>query len=271
MKLRDFNLRALNSATKYPSIPTYHRLGDKGRLQEEVLTPFPLDPETEYEITEKIDGTNTRIVLSPSTREYLIGSREEWLTYVNDVIFNPSQGIVEALEDIMPRLVRRIDEVVASATSTFDLRDVLVIYGEVYGGKINTAKNYTSTGKFGFRVFDMWRRPLEHIAGHVNNEELDVIAKWRDEGNQPFLATRAREYFCDLLGLASVPMLGHVHDVPKSLGATFDWLTKTVGDLTHAGLDAIGKPEGVVIRTPGRKRIAKLRIEDYQRALRDKK
>jgi hypothetical protein len=79
--LRDLNLRRLNSATKYPSIPTYHRLGEKGRLQEDVLTPFPLDPSTEYEITEKIDGTNTRIVLAPSSEEYLIGSREEWLTY----------------------------------------------------------------------------------------------------------------------------------------------------------------------------------------------
>ena len=38
MLLRDFNLRALNSATKYPSIPTYHVMGDRGRLQEEILS-----------------------------------------------------------------------------------------------------------------------------------------------------------------------------------------------------------------------------------------
>lgn len=28
-----FNLAALNSATKYPSIPTYHALDERGRIQ----------------------------------------------------------------------------------------------------------------------------------------------------------------------------------------------------------------------------------------------
>jgi len=261
--LKNLNLRGLNSATKYPSIPTYHRIGEKGRLQEDVLTPFPLDPSTEYEITEKIDGTSTRLVLSPSTDEYLIGSREEWLTYGGDHIANPSQGIVEALAGV-PAAANHFGH------DKIDWAEphVLVIYGEVYGGKINTAKNYTSTAAYGFRVFDMWARSLEHLAGHVNNETPETIARWRDEGNQPFLKTEARDIWCDALGLPSVPALGHVHDVPTSLRDTFAWLSKVVGDLTHAGLDAIGKPEGIVIRTPDRQTIAKLRIEDYARVCR---
>ena len=33
--IRAVDLDKLNSLTKYPSIPTYHKIGDKGILQEE--------------------------------------------------------------------------------------------------------------------------------------------------------------------------------------------------------------------------------------------
>jgi len=40
MNIRSVNLRKLNSLTKYPSIPTYHKLGEKGILTEEVQVDF---------------------------------------------------------------------------------------------------------------------------------------------------------------------------------------------------------------------------------------
>jgi ATP-dependent RNA circularization protein (DNA/RNA ligase family) len=46
--------------TKYPSIPTYHTLGDKGILLEETIS-F----DSEVILTEKVDGTNSRIILLP--------------------------------------------------------------------------------------------------------------------------------------------------------------------------------------------------------------
>ena len=57
--LTEANLRALNSATKYPSIPTYHVLGERGRLTEALNVVFGSD-ELVY-ITEKVDRKSTRL------------------------------------------------------------------------------------------------------------------------------------------------------------------------------------------------------------------
>jgi len=56
------DLAKLNSLTKYPSILTYHALGDKGILQETVQVPF----DGRVIGTEKVDGTNRRSGLEPT-------------------------------------------------------------------------------------------------------------------------------------------------------------------------------------------------------------
>jgi hypothetical protein len=38
--IRQIDLGKLNSMTKYPSILTYHELGDKGVLKDALLVPF---------------------------------------------------------------------------------------------------------------------------------------------------------------------------------------------------------------------------------------
>lgn len=53
------HLARVNSATKYPSILTYHAMGAKGCLTEDEVTPFADD----VILTEKVDGTNGRIVV----------------------------------------------------------------------------------------------------------------------------------------------------------------------------------------------------------------
>jgi hypothetical protein len=54
MNLGKLALTRLNSLTKYPSIPTFHPLGERGRLLDEHL-PVPAEP---LYATEKINGTN---------------------------------------------------------------------------------------------------------------------------------------------------------------------------------------------------------------------
>lgn len=61
--VRNVDLSKLNSATKYPSILTYHVIGAKGILQDDVLTYFPAA--TTLIGTEKIDGTNARMIFMP--------------------------------------------------------------------------------------------------------------------------------------------------------------------------------------------------------------
>jgi hypothetical protein len=57
--------------------------------------------------------------------------------------------------------------------------------------------------------------------------------------------------------------IGHL-----DLAQTSKWLQCVCGPRSRVTLDADagGKPEGIVIRTPDRKVIAKLRLEDYARA-----
>ena len=78
------DLNKLNSMTKYPSIPTYHTLGDKGTLLEQTVS-F----EGKVVLTEKVDGTNSRIILLPDVN-FVLGSREELLFAKGDLIGNPA-------------------------------------------------------------------------------------------------------------------------------------------------------------------------------------
>src|SRR5947209_2093316 len=168
--VRQIDLAALNSLTKYPSIPTYHRLdGSNGRLAEEAL-PFPAGPVL---ATEKVDGTNARVIILPGGN-YLLGSREELLFYRTDVIGNPSMGIVAALKSVAERL------------AAADADDAVVVYfGEVYGGKVTAgSKQYTGTQAVGFRLFDAIVLP--DYAARLTMPAA-VIAAWRDGGGQPFV------------------------------------------------------------------------------------
>lgn len=72
--VRNMDLSALNSLTKYPSIPTYHDLdpANGSLLNTTVAYTGPVIG------TEKIDGTNSRIVSLPDGT-YILGSREEFL------------------------------------------------------------------------------------------------------------------------------------------------------------------------------------------------
>ena len=68
--VRAVDLRLLNSLTKYPSIPTYHTLDPRDGGLTDPATVFSGD----VIATEKVDGTNSRLVLLPDG-SYLIGSR----------------------------------------------------------------------------------------------------------------------------------------------------------------------------------------------------
>ena len=98
--IRQIDLGKLNSMTKYPSILTYHALGDKGVLQDAVQIPF----EGRIIGTEKVDGTNARLIFCPD-QSVLVGSRDDLLWERRDLIGNPSMGIVEAVKETVQRLV----------------------------------------------------------------------------------------------------------------------------------------------------------------------
>ncbi|MFG2103346.1 RNA ligase family protein [Micromonospora echinaurantiaca] len=252
IELRTVDLRAINSMTKYPSIPTYHTLDPRdGGLREECVEftgPVIL--------TEKVDGTNARVVVLPDG-SYLIGSREELLYARGDLIGNPALGIVDALREVAEAL---------RVTAADDR--VTVFYLEVYGGKVTGAsRNYTGSRRVGHRLFDV---AVLDGPGSLLDWPAERISAWRDAGGQRFLPEedlldRAREF-----GLATVPRLDTVaaDELPREVDKTHAFLTGRL-PRTLVALDGpAGASEGMVLRSADRTVIAKARFQDYARTLR---
>jgi hypothetical protein len=250
------DLDKLNSLTKYPSILTYHTLGDRGVLQEQVQIPL----EGPVFGTEKIDGTNARMIFCPDGG-VLVGSREDLLWERRDLVGNPAMGIVAALKEKVREL----------APTVVRPGRIVVFYGEVYGRNIGGgAKNYAKRGSVGFRLFDA----LE-IA---NFDELlglpvEKISLWRDHGNQSFVSVDRLPAIAEEFGLTVVPPLVELDaaELPTTLEATFAWLLQFATSRAKLEEEADGVPEGVVIRTADRSRIAKIRREDYERTMKRRK
>lgn len=246
----------LNTATKYPSIETYHVLGERGRLTED-LGPFQgIHPNEDVFLTEKVDGTNGRIVLLPGG-DYFIGSRENLLYAKGDRVEAPDLSIVPTLKPVAEKLV---------AAHTVDCIEVL--YFEVYGGKIGgQAKNYSRQGNVGYRLFDH-----AFIGEAILDWPREQISSWHDNGGQTWQEVFQLEGFALEFGLPVVPYLeiDSGCDIPKTLSDAYAYLMSEIGETSVAldgDTDWTGKPEGLVLRTCDRSRIAKMRYQDYERTL----
>lgn len=255
--IRSLDLKKINSATKYPSILTYHALGEKGCLKNEVLVSFE---QTDLIATEKIDGVNSRIILFPKGM-YLIGSREELLYAYGDIVHNSTLGIVSTIAHIAYTARRALWKQLEQT--------VLTIYGETYGGKTTkNARQYTHSGKIGFRIFDVAMMGAEEFDG-ILDLSIEKIASWRDHGGQKFFNNNDIEEFAKKVKCPVVPSL-KISTIPSDIKETFDWLKNVLPGQTNASLEVGvgGKPEGLVVRTQDRSKIAKIRFEDYEKTFR---
>lgn len=256
MSVLDEYLTKLNSATKYPPIPTYHWIDStNGILSEDKPVYFG---DGVVLGTEKVDGTNARIIVD-GNGDVLIGSREELLYALGDRIANPALGIVNAIKDVARRLGDAADGTAR------------VFYGEVYGGGIGGQwKNYTKTKQqTGFRLFDV---AVFDDIDEIVSWPLEKIAGWRDRGGQTFLPEM------DLVKLA----LAHDIDlVPRVITLDASEMPTSITDMadlvgkfashTLVALDLAhppGRAEGLVWRSTDRRVIAKARFEDYRKTLR---
>ncbi|MGC3967152.1 MAG: RNA ligase family protein [Pirellulales bacterium] len=250
--VRTADLAKLNSLTKYPSILTYHVMGDKGILQDEVQIPFT----GRVVGTEKVDGTNARIICCPDGG-IIVGSREDLLWERRDLIGNPAMSIVETLKPVIEErkdLLCRPDSIV-------------VYYLEVYGRNIGAgAKNYSRHGRAGGRLFDV--AVLENV-DELFRRSAESLAQWRDAGGQPFAVVEQTAAEAQRLGFEPVPPLFDFDAslLPTELEATNEFLLSFGSTRCKLDDDATGVPEGVVVRTPDRRQIAKIRREDYERTL----
>lgn len=258
------DLRKLNSLTKYPSILTYHQLGEKGALLPELNVEFTSE---DLVATEKVDGTNSRIILMPDGR-YLIGSREELLHASGDLIYNPALGIVETLKQTAEALASEVESVAfpkqaCSRAWQGESPENLIwtLYFETYGGKTTSAaKQYTSRQAFGFRLFDISAVECKHF-----DKTPSEISLWRENGGQFFLPETLLESAAGQCGLGLTPRI-EITPLPTEIDATYAWLQQSIATtLVALDEDAGGRPEGLVVRTSDRAKIAKIRFEDYAR------
>ncbi len=247
----------INTLTKYPSILTLHKLGEKGRLLNELTTP--LDGEEMY-ATEKIDGTNARIIIYGD--EHLIGAREFICHHCHDLYYDNTQGIVEGIKALNINIP--------------NTSQLSVIYGEFYGGKVSSNSKWYGNDKTGFRVFDV--AVYDDLS--ILEQPREKISNWReretDNGiiyGQKFMTRGEMEY--EFSGnLASFFPI--VPPVPFELGdmshtTILENLKKFLPKTNVALSDsATGKAEGIVLRNADRSKIVKVRFEDYERTLRIK-
>jgi len=251
--IQKYGKEKINTLTKYPSILTLHKFGDRGRLTDEFTTN--IKGETMY-ATEKIDGTNVRIVSFGD--KFLIGSRKCILHYSDDFYWDESMDIVKSVFDL--------------GVKCMATEHLTIVYGELYGGKVTAnSKNYGKE-KHGFRVFDI--AVIEDLS--VLDKTMAEISSWREHTlNSTVDETLA--YGQNYLSRSELATYKDTYELVPNV--EFD-----LGDMSHQTiLDALNqfipetkvaltesaqkRPEGVVIRNENRTKIVKLRFEDYQRTL----
>lgn len=150
-------------------------------------------------------------------------------------------------------------------------KQAVVLIRQVFDHNIGGgAKNYTKTGKVGFCLFD--------VVFIENFDELfdwpaDMIAHWRENGGQRYVDADEIVKLAGEVGFQTVPALFDTTatQLPTDLEGTYRFLLTFSSSQCKLDEEANGVPEGIVVHSPDRTWIAKLRREDYERTLKRRK
>lgn len=245
----------INTLTKYPSILTLHKFGERGRLTDGVTTDIS---DQEMFASEKIDGTNVRIICFGN--EFLIGSRNNILHYSKDFYWDDSMGIVNQFYKMkLPVL---------------ETNKLTIIFGELFGGKITANSKDYGKDAHGFRVFDL--AEIDDLG--ILENSITEISNWREsakdssiddtlEYGQGFVSLeKLKTYAFELVPQLDFEFSDNNHQT--ILNSLEKYIPKTNVALSDT---AKGGTEGVILRNNDRTKIVKLRFEDYRRTLNSKK
>lgn len=257
-------LSKLDSATKYPSIETYHKLGERGRLTEQRNHSWSSD-EKVY-VSEKIDGANGRLIFLPGrAAPWIAGTREQLVAASFDVIWDNSMGVAEAL--LGPSAPKPWMLPHAPLEDGY----VFVLYFEVYGHRATRNWNeYSPDGQEPMiRLFDAQFFQEDWLHHFTSVEE---VAKARDNDAAIWLHEDMLPELAKELGVQCVPNLwtGSGEDIPHDVAGMNEFM-QSLGRDTQAGVNGSGRSEGIVLRTTGRATIAKARRESYDKTLGDRR
>lgn len=237
------DLGRLHARTAYPLIPSYHPpdpdTGDLG----DVMTK----PAGDVIATELLDGVTCRVVLF-ADGSYLIGNPLRWLYASGDVVGDAAHGMVTAVRPLAAKL---------SAAAGVEPDTVLVVYGELFGGKTPAAARYTGRKEVGYRTTDVARLAL-------NDEDSEVT----------FLPEKELLAFASEHGLQLVPRVARfpARDLPTKPSGVLTLMEELLpGSRCRLDADADDSPAGLIVRSPDRSWAAALRFDDYQRAKKRKR
>ncbi|MEL6733504.1 MAG: RNA ligase family protein [Bacteroidota bacterium] len=253
--IEKYGKEKVNTLTKYPSILTLHKFGERGRFTNGITTN--IEGETMY-ASEKIDGTNVRIICYGE--EFLVGSRNNILHYSKDFYWDESMGIVNQFYKMNLPVVQP--------------DKLTIIFGELFGGKITANSKDYGKEDHGYRVFDI--AIIDDL--DILEESITAISNWRESSldssiddtlayGQRFLnLDELKSYNFDLVPQIKFELENFEH--LTVLNALEKYISQTNVALTET---ARGGTEGVVLRNHDRTKIVKLRFEDYRRTLKSKK
>ena len=268
--VKHYGVDKINSLTEYPSILTYHKLGDKGSLLNELYEENRFKKDDILEITEKIDGTNMRLILTND--DYLVATRSKIIHAKNDrIITDPNVNVV----------VDSCDYLIKTFANDTTSDCVLIVFGEAYGYNICEGSNvYCSIDNITsrkFRVFDVRCIPCIEFE-KLLEKDIQDISRWKSYSNEYWYDYNVLDAFCEQFQLERTPVLTRINekDLPTGFDATYKWMKQFSNSQAVIGIPddevdyspKFGKSEGVVIRNLDRSVVSKLRFEDCERTIR---
>lgn len=224
----------METKTEYQKINTLFKRDSNNVIMPDAWADpmFEYLANTKWEATEKVDGTNIGVIITPPATEGApVG-----------VAF---RGRTDAAQ-IPGHLLKRLEIIflVANISKQFNpagrpLKDTIVLYGEGYGEKIQSGGRYVRGGAdfilFDVRVGDWW----------LLRDKVESIA--------------------DALGIKAVPLMGYM-TIPEAI----EYVRR--GFTSQVAADPTLPAEGLVLKTPmglldrtGHRIVAKVKTVDFRK------
>jgi len=224
----------METKTEYQKINTLFKRDSNNVIMPDAWADpmFEYLANTKWEATEKVDGTNIRIIITPPTTEGApVGVEFRGRT---DAAQIPGH-LLKRLEELFP--VDKMTEQFNPAVRP--MKDTIVLYGEGYGEKIQSGGRYVRGGA-DFILFD-----------------VRVGDWWLLRGNVVGIA--------DALSIKVVPFMGYM-TIPEAIECVRRGFTSMIA------ADPTLPAEGLVLKTPmglldrtGHRIVAKVKTVDFRK------
>ena len=224
----------METKTEYQKINTLFKRDSNNVIMPDAWADpmFEYLANTKWEATEKVDGTNIRIIIAPPATEGApVGVAFRGRT---DAAQIPGH-LLKRLEELFP--VDKMTEQFYPAVRP--MKDTIVLYGEGYGEKIQSGGRYVRGGAdfilFDIRVGDWW----------LLRDKVESIA--------------------DALSIKVVPLMGYM-TIPEAI----EFVRR--GFTSQVAADPTLPAEGLVLKTPmglldrtGHRIVAKVKTVDFRK------